>query len=462
MKLDLLVKNAKIVTEDKVISGGIGVKDGRITAIGQLGSGVEAKEVFDAEGRYLFPGAIDTHPHFFDPGAEWREDFWHGTCAAASGGFTTVLDMPNTSPPVKDKKTFLIKKERAEKKCLVDYAFWGAAMPGNIDELEQLKQMGCIAFKAFTIEAAPDFQWSDEYDQLKEMSKIAALDGIYGAHAENPVLIRHFTELYRRKEWTLEVHNASRPPEAELTALNTLLLYAKLTGCKLHICHLSIPEGACAIAKAKEEGVSVTAETCAHYLTLNYEDNAYLGTFGKINPPLRDRGRMEKMWQYVLDGTIDYLGTDHAPYLKQEKIPDDRDFRKAACGAPEIDIAIPLLLEEGIKKRDMSPMQFAAFTAGNAAKRFGLYPKKGTLSIGSDADFYIADLNCDWHYTRKKSFSKSKETGFAHEGERLSCRITATFLRGECIFADGKILRAPGFGRFLFPACADTTAAQVR
>ena len=449
MGADLLIKNAKIVTEQGVISGSLAVKNGKIAAVASGDLLTEALEVRDIGGKYLFPGAIDTHPHFFDPGAEWREDFWHGTCAAASGGFSTVLDMPNTLPPVKDGKTFALKLRRAMAGSLVDYALWGSAMPDNITDLEELQRLGCIAFKGFTLDAGPDFQWSDEYEQLREMKKISELNGIFGVHAEHAVLVQRFTELYADEEWSLQVHDKSRPPEAELTAVNTLLMYSKLTGCRLHICHLSIPEGAQLIAKAKECGVDVTAETCSHYLTLNYEDNAELGTFGKINPPLRSRERMEQMWEYVLDGTVDYLGTDHAPYLKCEKAGEDGDPRKAACGAPEIDIAIPLLLEEGIKKRNMSPVRFAAFTSGNAARRFGLYPQKGTLSVGADADFYIADMNSKWKYLRKNSFSKSRETGFAHEGREFQCRILATFLRGTCIFEEGKILENPGFGKFL-------------
>ena len=136
MGADLLIKNAKIVTEQGVISGSLAVKNGKIAAVASGDLLTEALEVRDIGGKYLFPGAIDTHPHFFDPGAEWREDFWHGTCAAASGGFTTVLDMPNTLPPVKDGKTFALKLRRAMAGSLVDYALWGSAMPDNITDLE--------------------------------------------------------------------------------------------------------------------------------------------------------------------------------------------------------------------------------------------------------------------------------------------------------------------------------------
>ena len=218
---------------------------------------------------------------------------------------------------------------------------------------------------------------------------------------------------------------------------------------RLHICHMSIPEGARLIAEAKMKGIDVTAETCSHYLTLNYEDHAEYGTFARINPPLRSRERMNRLWEFVLDGTIDYLGTDHAPYLEEEKLPGDGNLRNAMCGAPEIDIAIPLLLDEGVKRRNMSLQRFAAFTAANAAKRFGLYPKKGAIMVGSDADFYIADLNAGWICSRKNTFSKSKVCRFAHEGKTLSSRIVSTYLRGNVIFENGRIKKEPGYGRYI-------------
>lgn len=452
MKCDLIIRNARIVAEDAVFFGYVGIAEGKVVMMGPGEPNCQADQLVDAQGMTMLPGAIDTHPHFFEPGAEEREDLEHGTQAAASGGFTTVLDMPNTPElPVKDPAAFEWKKERAERKSLIDYAFWGAATPENIDQFISLHHLGCVGFKAFTVDAGPNYPFSDEYHQLKEMEKVASFNGIFGAHAEDRTLVKRFSEEHGSEPWSLAVHDASRPWLAELTAINTLLLYAERTGCRLHICHMSIPEGAECIAEARRRGVDVTVETCAHYLTLNYQDHGYLGTFAMINPPLRSRARMEKLWDYVLDGTIDYLGTDHAPYLQEDKIPADGDLRKAACGAPEIDLAIPLLLEEGVRNRNMSLQRFAAFTATNAAKRFGLYPRKGVLRVGSDADFYLADLDTSWTFSRRNSFSKSKLDKFAHEGRTLHCRVVSTWVRGRAVYQDGIITERPGFGCMIRP-----------
>lgn len=453
MQVDLLLHNARIVTQTQVIQGYLTVSDGKISAVGPgVPPSLNAAQIVDAGGKLLLPGAIDTHPHFFEPGAEQREDLTHGTRAAANGGFTTVLDMPNTpEDPVMDPASFARKLDRAARESLVDFAFWGSATPKNRQQMAQLQELGCVGYKAFTIDAGPTFPWSDEYDQLKEMEEVARFGGIFGAHAENAGMVERFTADHLKEPWSLAVHDASRPWQAELTAIHTLLLYARLTGCKLHICHMSIPEGARLIRVARRDGVDVTVETCAHYLTLNTQDNAALGTFARINPPLRSRNQMERLWEFVLDGTIDYLGTDHAPYLEEDKLPPDGDPRKAACGAPEIDLAIPLLLEEGVQKRGMSLCRFAAFTATNAAKRFGLYPRKGVIAPGADADFYLADENAPWVYSRKNSFSKSKLARFAHEGRVMRCKICATYVRGEAVYANGKILREPGFGQYVRP-----------
>ena len=452
VKCDLIIRNARIVAEDTVFLGYVGIAEGKIVVMGPGEPNCQADQLVDAQAMTMLPGAIDTHPHFFEPGAEEREDLEHGTQAAASGGFTTVLDMPNTPElPVKDPAAFEWKKERAERKALIDYAFWGAATPENMDQFLSLHRLGCVGFKAFTVDAGPNYPFSDEYHQLKEMEKVASFNGIFGAHAEDRTLVKGFSEEHGAEPWSLAVHDASRPWLAELTAINTLLLYAERTGCKLHICHMSIPEGAECIVEARRRGVDVTVETCAHYLTLNYQDHGYLGTFAMINPPLRSRARMEKLWDYVLDGTIDYLGTDHAPYLQEDKIPADGDLRKAACGAPEIDLAIPLLLEEGVRNRNMSLQRFAAFTATNAAKRFGLYPRKGVLRVGSDADFYLADLDTSWTFSRRNSFSKSRLDKFAHEGRNLHCRVVSTWVRGKVVYRDGVITERPGYGCMIRP-----------
>lgn len=244
MEVDLLIKNAKIVTETAVVDGCLAIRGEKIAAISNNDETFAAANLVDAHGNYLFPGAIDTHSHFFEPGDNYREDFAHGTQAAASGGFTLVLDMPNTNPPVKNEETFFLKYHAAVENCLVDFGLWGSSMADNLKNIGKLHELGCIGFKAFTIDAGPHFDYSGDYAQMKGMETVKNIGGIFGAHAENRDIIRHATELWTGNPWTPAIHDAARPWYAELSAINSLLLYAKITGCRLHICHLSIPEGA--------------------------------------------------------------------------------------------------------------------------------------------------------------------------------------------------------------------------
>ena len=186
-------------------------------------------------------------------------------------------------------------------------------------------------------------------------------------------------------------------------------MFSAETGCPVHICHLSIPEGAELISQAKGKNVDVTVESCSHYFLLNYEDYYNYGTYALIQPPIRDRKRMEKMWKYLFNGTIDYLATDHAPYSEVDKEPNNGDKWNVIGGAPSIDVAFPLMFDEAVLKRGMSPVDFAKLSSTNAAKRFGLYPRKGCIRKGADADITIIDPKEKYTIDRSKSLSKKQK-----------------------------------------------------
>lgn len=443
-----IIKNGTLVLENGCERADLGIRGEKIAGILAPGNELEAEEMVDASGLTIFPGGIDTHTHFFEPGANYREDWLCGTRAAAAGGYTLVMEMPNSSPPVIDERTFGVKYGLAEGRSLVDFALWGGAIAGNQAELEKLSALGCIAFKGFTLEAGPEFLWLNHQQQVDAMREVRRLGKILGFHAEDDAIIRELKARFQSQPWDLRLHDEARPYYGELAAIQNAITFAEHTGCAIHICHLSIPEGAECIKRAKARGVDVTVESCAHYFLLNYEDQFASGTYGLIQPPLRSRERMERMWPYLMDGTIDYLGTDHAPYTKEDKEPEDGDGWQVMGGAPSIDIAYPLMVTECLK-RGMAPHRLAALCAGNGARRFGLYPEKGVLQVGADADLALMDLDYPWNYTRKNSFSKTKCTKFPYEGRALSCRVVSTFLRGREIYCDGEILAKSGYGKFV-------------
>ena len=449
-KYDLLIRDGYIVTPNDCQKGSIAISSGKIAAILPECTAIEAKHEIDATERYVMPGAIDTHSHFFEPGAEYREGFFHGTQAAASGGYATVMDMPNTEPPVSDIESFNLKYQRACKSSFIDFVIWGASLPNNIKNINELYKLGCPAFKAFTLDAGPTFQYSDSMNLYLGMKEVREVGGVFAVHAEDDSIVSYFREENGDFPWSPILHDQSRPYYAELTAINTALILAKVTGCPLHICHMSIPEGAELIKLARMAGgVDVTVETCPHYLVLNTENIINKGTYGMICPPIRNKERMEQLWNYIEDGTIDYIGTDHAPYTIEDKNPADGNLWNAAAGAPSIDIAVPLILTHAVKKRGISISRVAKLLSTNAAKRFGLYPRKGAISIGADADIMIVDMDKNWIYSRANSLSKTKATDFAYEGTELNCYVETTIVRGEIVYSEGKIIGAPGYGKLI-------------
>lgn len=450
MQYDMVISGGTLVLEDRMVKRNIGIVNGKIASIFDS-TDYDAVQRIEAHGCYVMPGAIDTHTHFFEPGAEYREDFAHGTRAAASGGFTCIMEMPNSNPAVKDSETFRIKKRLAESGAVVDYALWAGATADNGEHLKALKELGCVAFKAFTLDAGSTFPYLNTEMEMEFMQKIAGLGSVFGFHAEDPVIVSELTKRYGGQPWSLQLHDQARPYYAELAAINQIILFSKETKCPVHICHLSIPEGAELIAGAKQNGIDITVESCSHYFLLNIENAAQYNTYALIQPPIRSKERMEQMWKYLFDGTIDYLATDHAPYPAEDKEPNDGNKWNVIGGAPSIDVAFPLMFDEAVNKRGMDPVQFAKLSATNAARRFGLYPEKGSIQIGADADLVILNPDLMWEIDRSKSFSKTKNTRFPYQGRCVTGKIIKTIVRGTVVFAQNRICVENGYGKMIRP-----------
>ena len=272
-RFDLVIKNGTVVLEDKCIKGSIGIKDGRIACIADAGTELEADKVIEAEGKYVMPGAVDSHSHIWEPTAyDYREDFYTGSCTAASGGITTMIEMPLSVPPVQDKESFANRVKYAEK-SIIDYALWGALIPAALGHIKELSDLGCPAFKGFISKASPEYPSADDFTLLMAMKEIKETGGIAGVHAENSVITDGFEKQFRDKGlYDGRYHEMGRPEIAEMEAIQKALLLAEETGCRLHICHLSTARAMRMIEDAKRRGVKVTVETCPHYLTLTVED----------------------------------------------------------------------------------------------------------------------------------------------------------------------------------------------
>lgn len=439
--------NGRIVLPDGVYRADLLVQGEKVQGI-ICGGAVKADQVVDVSGKVIFPGCIDSHVHMWAPGPNrYREDWQHGTRCAASGGITTVVDMPLSIPPVTDKNGFDIKYREASAEAVVDFAFWGGLTPECIENMPELDRLGCVAYKGFLSFANPDYpQVTDGY-LVRGMRVAAGFQGLIGVHAENAEAADFGSRAYAMENGTdYSLYDSARPWWVELEAIQRAVLFATQTGARLLINHMTIKEGAEFLKKAKGENPGIYVETCPHYLIFTREDYNRCGAFAKCNPPLRSAENVEKMWDYIRDGTIDILGSDHGPYTDQEK---DVNFWQALSGFGGYDACLPALLTEGYHKRGIPLERLAAVTSGNAAKILGLAPKKGNLLPGRDADFVILDLDREWVYDAMKSFTKNPSKKGLYHGMRMKGRVEATYVRGKLVYDGRDIMAEKGWGQYV-------------
>lgn len=422
----------------------------------------DAEESIDASGLLAFPGAIDPHVHFDEPGFTHREDFFHGCAEAARGGVTTVVDMPCTSlPPVTSKASLIHKLQAIEGKALVDYAFFGGINGHFSDQeiertVEELSPY-VVGFKAYTISGMESFRAVRD----EQFALAASLCHRHGRpillHAEDPQVIADaqaaisLAQEGKHRSW--RDYYASRPSEAEITACAAAIALAGEAVGSLHIVHVGTAEAAVMVANS-----GATCETCAHYLAFDEEDFETIGAALKTAPPVKAVRQKAELWKLLAAGKISFLASDHAGSPDYEKFTGDP--LTAYGGIPGTGTLFPYLLSEGFFARRLDLPRFLAATSGDAARRYGLAQGKGSISPGKDADLVLVDPEATSLFEPRAMFSKSKITPFA--GMRLAGRIVATFVRGEKVFENksisssfggapqgGRILAQPGSGKFL-------------
>lgn len=451
---DLLIKNGKIVTAEAVMDGNIAVKDGKIAAVLAKDNEPEAAKVIDAEQKYVFPGAIDTHAHLNDPGYTWREDYAHGTAAAAAGGYTTIIDMPLQNEPALTNADIFDKKiEAVAANAYVDYCFWGGLVPDNFDDLKGLHDKGCVAFKSFIGPVSPDYS-SLNYGQAYEaMERIKEFDGRAGFHCEDFSMIK-WQEQRMKREGRLDWQGFldSRPVAAEMLATVDIIELAKATGCKAHICHVSSPDVAWKIKEAQQEGYDITAETCSHYLSLTDKDVIGNGPLFKCAPPLRSQEEVDRLWSYVEDGTFSGIASDHSPCSYDEKFNEILGNKITNVfdvwgGISGIQSGLQVAFYEGCVKRGVDPSVLANSMAVKPAKAFGIYGRKGDIKPGFDADLVIVDPDKEWEITEESLYYVNKISAFV--GMKGKGFPVCTIIRGTVAAEDGRVTGEKGFGRLI-------------
>lgn len=457
MKVDLLIAGGTLVTEHEAVPADLAISGGRVAAILEPGaSGVTAGERIDARGKLVLPGLVDSHVHFNEPGRTHWEGYETGSAAAAAGGITTFLDMPlNNDPPTLDGASLALKAAAVADKSVVDYGLWGGIVPGNLDRLGELHAGGVVAAKAFMCHSGLDgYPGVDDAVLFGAMRQAADLGLIVGLHAESDGLTTALaTEAQHEDRRDARAWAGARPPFTELEPVQRALLLAGQTGADIHFVHVSTPEAVRQVAAARASGVRATLETCPHYLALDEDDLARLGPYGKCAPPLRPRPLVEALWQEVLAGRVDSIASDHSPCPPEDKDRGRDDIWLAWGGLHGVQTLLPVLLIEGVQQRGLPLPLLVRLTSAAPARRYGLYPRKGALLVGSDADLTIVDPDAEW--TLEASLLKTRWPISPFLGKRFRGRVETTIVRGTVVYRDGEIEARSGFGQRILPACSD-------
>ena len=424
----------------------IAFENGVISAIGSHLQ--TSAETIDATGLVVLPGVVDPHVHFNEPGrADW-EGWETGTRGAARGGVTTVLEMPlNAHPPTTTAAAFDAKLAVASNKSLVDFGLWGGLVPENLGDLEALHQRGVVGFKAFMSHSGiDDFHRVPDGLLAIGLKVTARLGALVGVHAESQELLdRHAAaQGPDRLSWC-----RSRPPAAEVEAIRRLLVCMRGAGkgVRAHVVHVSCTEGLDVVDQARSNGVAITAETCPHYLAFDETDFDRIGPALKCAPPIRDSATRTALWQSLLEGRVDFVGSDHSPCPAADKLKGEQDIRHAWGGIAGIQATLPVLFSDGVRARGLSFERIAHLTATAPAQTFGMYPRKGAIAVGADADFALVDPQQEW--TLEPSELETRSGMSAYLGRRFTGRVVRTIVRGRTVFADNEITGTAGWGQFV-------------
>lgn len=450
-QVKIAVVNGVIIDEYWTGPGTILIgQDGRIAGVLAQGMPYSVESEIDAAGMYVFPGGVDAHVHFNDPGRTESEDFFTGTAGAAAGGYTTVLEMPQTKPLVDSATTLRDKLREVEEKAIVDFGLWAALVPSNARDTSALKavaEAGAIGLKAFFCESDGLARVS-ESELAFGLANARRLGFVVAVHCETQWIIDVETDRLIQAGVT-DVHEAANahPAVSETEAARAVLSIARAVDAAVHLVHVSDPRTVQFAQQMKNTGIDVSVETCPHYLALTRADLKSKGVWAVCNPPLNTASAQDGLWRALRLGLIDNIASDHCAYTSAEK--EVTDPWKVGPGINGIQVSLPLLVEGALRRDVPLPMVAAAFSAG-PARRFSLYPKKGSIRPGSDGDLVIMEAGSPLEIDSSRLFSRCP--GTPYEGMIINARIRRTLVRGVTVYLDEgepEVVVKPGHGMFL-------------
>ncbi|MGD0463407.1 MAG: allantoinase AllB [Tepidisphaeraceae bacterium] len=436
LQFDLIIRGGRVLTPQGERVLDIAVRDGRIAELSPAISAA-AKEEISVSGMHVFPGLMDAHVHFNEPGRTEWEGFASGSAALAAGGGTFFIDMPlNASPPTLDAASFDAKKAAAEASSLTDFGLWGGLTPDNLDHLEELAERGVVGFKAFMCDSGTaDFARADDVTLRRGMQIARRVELPVAVHAESQeITSRLVAEIGSRNARGWADFLASRPIQAEIDAIGRAVAIARESGCSLHVVHVSSSAGVEIVRRAREDSrQDVTCETCPHYLLLNEADLLVLGAKAKCAPPLRAKDENARLWELVREGAIQFVASDHSPAPPSMKSGDDA--MKIWGGIAGVQSTLLSMLG----REGLPPTRVAGLVAERVARRFRLN-RKGRIALGCDADLTLVGLAGSTTLSSADLLDRHKFSPYA--GRTFRGVIHRTIARGSTIFSDGRIYAA--------------------
>jgi allantoinase len=453
---DLVVSGRLALPGDRLVDGELGIRDGRIAAIAEPGS-LAASERIEARGLVL-PGVVDAHVH---TRSEPAEGITRATIAAAAGGVTTIVDMPYDDPtPITNVGVFIEKTAAVGREAITDVALWATiAKTDGLDEIEELVSAGACGFKVSTFETHPvRFPRIRDGELYLAMQRIHAAGSLIAFHAENDELVRRLSgRLEAAGRTDASSHAAARPPVAETEAVGRALELALATGVRVHIVHATVERAFTLVQRAREDGVDATAETCLHYLLMDEDDMARQGARVKINPPLRPRVEVEHLWRLLVAGQISHVTTDHVGWTRDRK--ETRSIFDAKSGVPALEVFLPLFFDEAVHRRGLPIALVTRMLSENPARRLGLWPQKGGLVIGADADLVVFDPDRRWRVDEARLLTPSGWSPY--HGRDVVGGIDLVLVRGRQVFARSELTGSAGQGRWVRPNQALATVGSA-
>jgi dihydropyrimidinase len=455
MRFDTIIRNGTIVTATDTYAADIGINGGKISVVAAQLPIENAGRVIDAAGRLVIPGGIDVHTHLDMPfgGTTSADDFETGTTAAAFGGTTTLIDFAIQYKGQTLRQAFDTWMKKAHDKAVTDYAFHciitdlGAA---QLEEMGQLIREGVTSFKLFM--AYPGVFMLDDASIFRAMSQAAKHAGFICMHAENggaiDVIVQKALAEGKRAP---KYHALTRPTTAEAEATSRAIALAEMAGAPVYIVHLSCNEALEKVREARDRGLPVYAETCPQYLYLsleNFDVPGFEGAKYVFTPPLREKWHQEKLWQGLARDTLQVVSTDHCPFcFKEQKELGKDDFTKIPNGGPGIEHRLSLIYTGGVHAKRFSANRFVELVSTAPAKLFGLYPRKGTIAVGSDADLVIFDPDEQQVISAKTHHMRVDYSMF--EGIHVTGVPKTVLSRGSTVIDQGKFVGRPGAGQFV-------------